>query len=159
MFLIAGVIVVLDQIIKAIVVHSMQMGSSINILGSVVRLTRTENSGAAFGLFKDGRIAFIIVSAIASLAIIVLRREIAKMRSREQMSFGLILGGAVGNLVDRVRVGAVVDFLDIGVGSVRWPAFNVADSAITIGVSILAFYLIFRADSHAASAPAGNRER
>ncbi len=159
MFLIAGVIVVLDQIIKAIVVHSMQMGSSINILGSVVRLTRTENSGAAFGLFKDGRIAFIIVSAIASLALIVLRREIAKMRSREQMSFGLILGGAVGNLVDRVRVGAVVDFLDIGVGSVRWPAFNVADSAITIGVSILAFYLIFRADSHAASAPAGNRER
>jgi signal peptidase II len=148
MFLIAGVIVVLDQIIKAIVVHSMQMGSSINILGSVVRLTRTQNSGAAFGLFKDGRVAFIIVSAVASLAIILLRREIAKMRSREQMSFGLILGGAVGNLVDRVRVGAVVDFLDIGVGSARWPAFNVADSAITIGVSILAFYLIFRADSH-----------
>ncbi|MCK4511418.1 signal peptidase II [bacterium] len=159
MFLIAGVIVVLDQITKAIVVHTMQMGSSINILGSVVRLTRTQNSGAAFGLFKDGRVAFIIVSAVASLAIILLRREIAKMRSREQMSFGLILGGAVGNLVDRVRVGAVVDFLDIGVGSVRWPAFNVADSAITIGVSILAFYLIFRADSHSASAPADNRER
>ncbi len=148
MFLIAGVIVVLDQIIKAIVVHSMQMGSSINILGSVVRLTRTQNTGAAFGLFKDGRVAFIIISAVASLAIILLRREIAKMRSREQMSFGLILGGAVGNLIDRVRVGAVVDFLDIGVGSTRWPAFNVADSAITIGVSILAFYLVFRSHSH-----------
>lgn len=159
MFLIAGVIVVLDQIVKAIVVHSMRMGSSIDILGSIVRLTRTQNSGAAFGLFKDGRVAFIIVSAAASIAIIVLRREIARMRSWERMSFGLVLGGAIGNLIDRVRVGAVVDFLDIGVGSVRWPAFNVADSAITVGVSILAFYLIFRADSHPASAPEDNRER
>ena len=158
MFLIAGVIIVLDQIVKAIVVHSMRMGFSIDILGSVVRLTRTQNSGSAFGLFKNGRIVFIIVSAAASIAIIVLRREIAKMRSWERVSFGLVLGGAVGNLIDRVRTGAVVDFLDVGIGSLRWPAFNVADSAITVGVAVLAFYLIFRVDSRDASAPASNRE-
>jgi signal peptidase II len=158
MFLIAGIVVVLDQIIKAIVVYSMRMGVSTDILGSVVRLTRTQNSGAAFGLFKDGRIAFIIVSAAASIAIILFRREIAKMRQWERASFGLILGGAVGNLIDRIRVGSVVDFLDIGIDSLRWPAFNVADSAITVGVTILAFHLIFLAHPHPESAPEDNRE-
>ena len=159
MLLIAGVIVVLDQIVKAIVVDSMIMGSSIDILGTVVRITRTQNSGSAFGLFRDGRVVFIIVSAVASIAIIVLRREIAKMRSWERVSFGLILGGAVGNLIDRVRIGSVVDFLDIGIGSLRWPAFNVADSAITVGVTILASYIIFRTGPHAASVSADDWER
>ena len=62
------------------------------------------------------------------------------------MAFGLILGGAVGNLIDRIRLGAVVDFINIGIGDLRWPYFNVADSAITIGVSILAFHLLFRSN-------------
>ena len=158
MFLIAAVIVMFDQVTKAVIVHSMDMWASIDILGSVVRLTRTHNSGAAFGLFKDGRVVFIVVSAAASIAIILFRRAIAEMRSWERASFGLILGGAVGNLIDRVRVGSVVDFLDIGIDSHRWPAFNVADSAITIGVTILAFHLIFLAHPHPESAPEDNRE-
>jgi len=158
MVLIAAVIVMLDQVTKAIIVYSMRMGASLDILGSVVRLTRTQNSGAAFGLFKDGRIAFIIVSAAASIAIILFRREIARMRQWERASFGLILGGAVGNLIDRIRVGSVVDFLDIGIDSLRWPAFNAADSAITIGVTILAFHLIFLAHPQSESAPEDNRE-
>jgi signal peptidase II len=62
----------------------------------------------------------------------------------EQVAFGLIMGGALGNLIDRLRLGAVVDFINIGIGDLRWPYFNVADSAITIGVVILAFHLLFR---------------
>ena len=65
------------------------------------------------------------------------------MKRWEQIAFGLVLGGAVGNLIDRVRFGAVVDFLDFGVGDLRWPAFNIADSAITVGVVLLAVNVVF----------------
>ena len=144
MFVTALCITVADQVVKKVVTIVMDLGESVDFLGSVVRFTRMANTGAAFGMMKGRSLVFIVISAAASIAIIAFHREIAKMRSLERLAFGLILGGAVGNLIDRVRVGAVVDFIDIGVGSLRWPAFNVADSAITIGVVILAFYLLFR---------------
>ena len=144
MFVTALSITVLDQVVKKVVTIVMDLGESVDFLGSVVRFTRMSNTGAAFGMLKGRSLWFIIISAAASVAIIAFHREIAKMRRMEQLAFGLILGGAVGNLIDRVRVGAVVDFIDIGIGTLRWPAFNVADSAITIGVVVLAFYLLFR---------------
>jgi signal peptidase II len=144
MFVTALSITVFDQVVKKVVTIAMDLGQSVDFLGSVVRFTRMANTGAAFGMMKGRSIWFIIISAAASVAIITFHREIAKMRRMEVLAFGLILGGAVGNLIDRVRVGAVVDFIDIGVGALRWPAFNVADSAITIGVVILAFHLLFR---------------
>lgn len=144
MFVTALCITVADQVVKKVVTVVMDLGQSIDFLGSVVRFTRMANTGAAFGMMKGRSLWFVIVSAVASVAIMAFHREIAKMRSMERLAFGLILGGAVGNLIDRLRVGAVIDFIDIGVGGVRWPAFNVADSAITIGVTILAFHLLFR---------------
>ena len=154
MFVTALCITVADQAVKKVVTVVMDLGESVDFLGSVVRFTRMANTGAAFGMMKGRSLLFIIISAAASIAIIAFHREIAKMRSLERLAFGLILGGAVGNLIDRVRVGAVVDFIDIGVGGLRWPAFNVADSAITIGVVILAFHLLFR--PRAASPPCDN---
>lgn len=144
MFVTAICVTFADQVVKKVVTVVMDLGQSVDFLGSVVRFTRTANTGAAFGMMKGRSLWFIIISAAASIAIVMLRREIAKMRPPERLAFGLILGGAVGNLIDRVRVGAVVDFIDIGVGSTRFPAFNVADSAITIGVVILAYHLLFR---------------
>ena len=144
MFVTALLVTVSDQVVKRVVTIVMDLGQSVDFLGSVVRFTRMANTGAAFGMMKGRSLWFIIISAAASVAIIVFHREIAKMRPMERLAFGLILGGAVGNLIDRVRVGAVIDFIDIGIGSLRWPAFNVADSAITIGVTILAFHLLFR---------------
>jgi signal peptidase II len=136
-------IAVADQVAKRIVVRTVELGHSIDVLGDFFRITRTENTGAAFGLFRGGRIVFVIVSAAAAVAILFFRREIARMRIPEQVAFGLVLGGAVGNLIDRVRFGAVVDFVDLGIGDLRFAAFNLADSAISIGVAILAVHLLF----------------
>ena len=112
--------------------------------GSLVRLTRTANTGGAFGLLRGRGNWFIVVSFAAA------RGDSGDVAGRsrkdagwERLAFGLIMGGAVGNLIDRIRLGAVVDFVDIGGGGYRFPAFNVADSAITIGVTLLAVSLIF----------------
>ena len=143
LFSTALVITALDQVVKRVVVNAMEMGQAIDVVGSFVRLTRTSNTGGAFGLLRGRGNWFIVVSFVAALAIAALSRQIARGRRVERLAFGLILGGAVGNLIDRVRLGAVIDFIDIGGSGYRWPAFNVADSAITIGVTLLAVSLVF----------------
>jgi len=143
LFATALCVVALDQVIKAVVVSVLPSGRSVHFLGSIVRFTRTTNTGAAFGLLRGQGPWFIVVSAAAAIAIIVFRREIAKLRNWDQSAFGLILGGAIGNLIDRIRLGAVIDFIDIGIRDLRWPSFNVADSAISIGVVLLAYSFIF----------------
>jgi len=143
LFSTALVITALDQVVKRVVVDAMEMGQAIDVVGSFVRLTRTSNTGGAFGLLRGRGNWFIVVSFVAALAIAALSRQIARGRRVERLAFGLILGGAVGNLIDRVRLGAVIDFIDIGGSGYRWPAFNVADSAITIGVTLLAVSLVF----------------
>jgi len=158
LFATALIIIVSDQVVKRVVVNVLEMGHPVDVLGTFFRLTRTENTGAAFGLFRGGGVWFIIVSTLASIAIITFAREIARMRRWEQVAFGLILGGAIGNLIDRVRLGAVVDFLDLGLGDLRFPAFNVADSAITVGVVLIAFSFLFlkhHVPAHPADVPLG----
>ncbi|MFH1502160.1 MAG: signal peptidase II [Candidatus Eisenbacteria bacterium] len=144
LFVTALSITVLDQVVKKVVTSVMELGQSVDLIGTVVRFTRTSNTGAAFGMMRGRSFLFIIVSSAAVVAISAFSRQIARQRTWEQAAFGLILGGAVGNLIDRIRLGAVIDFINIGVGDLRWPYFNVADSAITIGVVILAFHLLFR---------------
>lgn len=144
LFVTALLITVSDQVVKKVVTSVMDLGESVDLIGSVVRFTRTSNTGAAFGMLRGRSLVFIIVSAAASVAIAASWRHISRLRPAEQLAFGLIMGGAAGNLIDRLRVGAVVDFINIGLGDLRWPYFNVADSAITIGVVILAFHLLFR---------------
>ena len=146
LFVTAVSITVLDQVVKKVVTTVMELGESADFIGSVVRFTRTSNTGAAFGMLRGRALLFIIISSAAAFAISAFCRQIARQRVWEQMAFGLILGGAVGNLIDRIRLGAVVDFINIGIGDLRWPYFNVADSAITIGVAILAFHLLFRSN-------------
>jgi signal peptidase II len=136
-------ITVLDQVVKRVVVNALRMGDSVDVIGPVVRLTRTSNTGAAFGLLRGRSNWFIAVSLVAAVAIVAFSRRIAKAGRTERVAFSLILGGTAGNLIDRIRLGAVVDFIDIGAGAFRWPAFNVADSAITIGVSLLAVSILF----------------
>jgi signal peptidase II len=160
MFVTALAVIVADQIVKRLVVSFLTMGDPVNVLGSFARFTRTENTGAAFGVFQGRSVWFIAVSAAASVAIAAFSREIAKMRRGEQIAFGLILGGAIGNLLDRVRLGAVVDFIDIGANNVRWPSFNVADSGISIGVTLLVIYLLFLSRSgQAGTTPEGPQPR
>lgn len=111
---------------------------SISIAGDFVRLTFVMNRGAAFGVLQNQNALFVVVSGVV-IAVIIGSYRYSPIRSPLlNLALGLQLGGAVGNLIDRLRLGYVVDFVDVGV----WPVFNVADSAIVIGVGILAFHLL-----------------
>ena len=135
-FLIAGIVVVIDQVTKAIATTHLRCETSLTLIGKICSLTLVNNTGAAFGLFKNQTVVFILISAIA---IIFIGFYLIKRKVGYYLPMALILGGAVGNLIDRLRFGHVIDFIDFHF----WPVFNVADSCITIGAIIL-FFLIIR---------------
>ena len=141
-YLIALAIVLTDQATKAIVVRTMRLGQSIPIVPGYFDLTFVLNPGAAFSLLATlpERIRspfFILISVAAAVLIVVYRARHLRGHRLATVSLGLILGGAVGNLIDRIRYGVVVDFLDAHVHQYHWPVFNVADSAISVGVTLL----------------------
>lgn len=141
-YLIALAIVLTDQATKAIVVRSMRLGQSIAIVPGYLDLTFVLNPGAAFSLLATlpERIRnpfFILISVAAVVLIVVYHARHLRGHRLATVSLGLILGGAVGNLIDRIRLGVVVDFLDAHVHQYHWPVFNVADSAISVGVTLL----------------------
>ena len=144
-----GGVVVLDQITKAAVLKHLAPGTHINIIDGFATLTLVMNPGLAFGLLGGVPTAWRWIVAVLSIAaLIVLARVALRVLpggSRlDQIAIGLIFGGAIGNLIDRLRFGAVVDFVDLHYRGYHWPAFNVADSAISIGVVLLAIRLLFR---------------
>ena len=137
----AAAVIALDQFTKWLASSRLLMGRPVPVLDDFVRFTLVHNTGAAFGLFPGSRIPFIVISVVAIAVVIYLFLRETYRSLANRILLGCILGGAIGNLVDRARLGWVVDFIDIGVGSVRWPVFNVADSAVTLGVLILAWNL------------------
>jgi signal peptidase II len=144
---IAGTIVVLDQITKAVVLEQLPPGVTIHLIDRFLSLTLVMNTGLAFGLLSGLPAAWrwvVALLSIVALAVLgrVAMRVLADGGWPARLSIALIFGGAVGNLIDRARFGAVVDFVDVHVRGFHWPAFNVADSAITIGVTLLAIHLM-----------------
>ncbi len=137
-FATAAVILVLDQASKWLVHTRVEVGEVIGLFGSWAVLRHVHNTGAAFGLFPGNRTVFIIVSLISVVAVIylVISGRYAVRGSR--IAFGMVMGGAIGNLIDRLWLGYVIDFIDIGMGVHRWPTFNVADIGVTVGVLYLA---------------------
>jgi signal peptidase II len=145
--LLAGVVVALDQISKLIVLGRLPLGVQIPVVDGLLALTLVLNPGLAFGLLGSVPPAWRwVVAALSLLALAVLARVALRVLPAGgwtgRLSIGLIFGGAVGNLVDRARFGAVVDFVDVHWRGWHWPAFNVADSAITVGVALLALRLL-----------------
>ncbi len=134
----APVVIVADQVSKHIVQRSMALQDSTPILGDFFRLTYIHNAGAAFGLKIGPPIIHTLVSVVALFALAWLFRSIPSEDRLMRPALYMILGGAVGNIIDRVRLGVVVDFFDVGIGTLRWPIFNVADSFVTIGVLLIA---------------------
>ena len=138
-FLIALVIFILDQTTKYLIKSYVSPYEIIRVL-PFFNIVYVENIGSAFGMFKSlGNVFFIIVAALAMVFVSIL---IIKDKDN-RLSFSLILGGAAGNLTDRIIRGYVIDFLDMYVGRYHWPAFNVADSALTIGIFLIALGLFF----------------
>jgi signal peptidase II len=132
----AAAVVVADQLAKAAVMSSLAPGQSVSVVGDLVRIVFGQNSGALFGLFKDNAVMFGVVS-LAVVAVIVAYHARATPSLYLTLTLGLLLGGAIGNMIDRLRLGYVVDFVDAGIGSVRFYTFNVADSAISLAILLL----------------------
>lgn len=130
-------VLVFDQLTKLIVRMSLFVGQSVQVIGNVARLTYVENRGMAFGIQIGDGLVFTILSILASVGIAVYLYLQRDEHPGITVSLSVILGGAVGNLIDRILFGRVVDFVDVGIGTVRWPVFNVADSAVVIGMVLL----------------------
>lgn len=147
-FLIAFLVVLLDRVAKLSVEKSISLHESVSVIPGFFRLTHVQNRGAAFGLFADSpsewKIAGLVLFSLIALVIVsaLLWRNSHSM-STTGIGLALILGGALGNLWDRLVSGHVVDFLLFYVGQYQWPAFNVADSAIVVGAGLLVFEILF----------------
>jgi signal peptidase II len=147
-FLIALSVGILDRLAKLAVERKIALHDDIQIIPGFFRLTHLENRGAAFGLFADStsewKIAVLVLFSVVALVVVsALLWKNSHSLSSTGVGLSLILGGAIGNLWDRLATGHVTDFLLFYVGHYQWPAFNVADSAIVIGAGLLVFEILF----------------
>ena len=140
-------ILVVDQLTKFVVDQSIPLHHSIPVIDNLFSLTYIRNTGAAFGFLAGSaaafRLPFLIVFSLVAIGFVVaMLRRLPDQETGLITALAFILGGAIGNLIDRLAYGEVIDFLDFYWGRYHWPAFNVADSFITTGVAITVFYLI-----------------
>ncbi len=146
---VAMLVVIFDQVGKYLIVAYVGMYETIAVIPGFFNIVHVRNPGAAFGLFANQapmirNIVLISASVVAMVFILYLFHQTPTTYPLLSVGFAMILGGAAGNLIDRIRWGRVVDFLDLHIGSFHWPAFNIADSAISVGIVIFAYYVIFR---------------
>ncbi|HSO61258.1 MAG TPA: signal peptidase II [Desulfobacterales bacterium] len=147
--IVAGTVLGLDLFTKMLVLAHLPLGAGIPVIPGLFDLTHVQNPGGAFGFLatmgpQARGVIFILVCLVAVAVILWFYMQTPVQQRGLAFGFALIFGGAIGNLVDRLRFGAVIDFIDIYIGDLHWPAFNIADSAITVGVTIFAFHVMFR---------------
>ncbi len=147
--IVAGSVLGLDLFTKMLILAHVPLGAAIPVVPGLLDLTHVHNPGGAFGFLatmgpQARGVVFILVSLVAVAVILWFYLQTPVQQRWLAFGFALICGGAIGNLVDRLRFGVVIDFIDVYIGALHWPAFNIADSAITVGVTIFAFHVIFR---------------
>ena len=140
--IVSTLVVFLDQFLKYLVSRNMRIGQSITVIQDILNITFVRNSGAAFGFLNRvpehvTKPVFIVISLAFIVFIVLYYKNINMNNTLINSAFGLIVGGALGNLIDRVRFGMVTDFVEVGLADLKWPVFNLADSAITVGIIIL----------------------
>lgn len=138
LILVVFCVVAIDQITKYLVVSNMTEGMSIPILEHVFHLTFVLNPGAAFGMLENNREFFIIMALAVLTLVVYMRKSILEEPLEIQLGIALFVGGALGNLIDRIQTGLVVDFFDFRI----WPVFNMADIAICVGVGVIIWSII-----------------
>jgi signal peptidase II len=141
-YLIALGIILLDRATKLAIIQTLRLGQGIPVIPGFFDIVFVLNPGAAFGFLATlseqvRNPLFILISILAVVLIVFYHTRYLRSHRLVSVALGLVLGGAVGNLIDRLRYGMVVDFLDVHAGPYHWPAFNVADSAISVGVSLM----------------------
>ncbi len=154
-YLIAALVVALDQISKLIVIDRLMPVGSVPLIEGVFHFTYVENTGVAFGMMKDKRWIFMAVSVLAILILVYAIAKYSKEYKFAGIALAMTLGGGIGNMIDRVRLGYVVDFIDFRL--INFAVFNIADSFVTIGAALLIFFLVcemareFRSGKHGKS--------
>jgi signal peptidase II len=138
----AAVVLLVDQATKAAIASTMAVGEQVSVVGDLVMLWDVRNVGAAFSLFQGGQIFFLIITVLAFAMLIYFQRAFRGRGVALYVVLGLVLGGTLGNLLDRIRLGYVTDFISVGIGSLRWPTWNVADASIVVGILALVAYLM-----------------
>jgi signal peptidase II len=141
LLLTALAILIADQLTKALVVANLSLGEKARVLGDVVQIWHAQNRGAAFSLFQGGTAVFVVVSILSIGMVAYFHRTMRARSPWLHVVLGVILGGTLGNFIDRLRQGYVTDWLSVGIGDTRWPTFNVADSSVVVGIGILVIYL------------------
>ena len=149
LLLIGAGIILVDQVTKGLVMQKFLLHENLEVIPGFFNLTYIRNTGGAFGVLagEASRLRtglFLAISCVALGIIFFLYTKIPPGKTWLDSGLAMTFGGALGNLIDRLRFGEVVDFLDFHIGTLHWPAFNVADSAISMGVGIFCFYLLFK---------------
>lgn len=164
-FAIAAVVVVIDQATKAYVVAGYPLGGPVQVIGDWIRIWYIQNAGALFGMFQEQALLFGLVSIAVVGVIVWLHGKTSRSGGwLAAAGLGLLLGGAIGNMIDRFRLGYVVDFVDLGIGDWRFFTFNVADACIDIGIVVLILLAFLpalgeRFGGSRSAAPGGEAER
>ncbi len=144
---IAGSLVIVDQATKWMVVRYLPLHHEICLVDNYLNLTHVLNSGGAFGLLASSsdwvrKTVFLLFASLVAAGILWMYKKTAGQSFLWSLALALLFGGALGNLIDRFRLGVVIDFVDVHAGNLHWPAFNVADSAITMGMGIMAWFFL-----------------
>ena len=139
----AVLIYIADQVTKALVVASLDVGERVRVIGDFVWLWHLRNTGAAFSLLPGAIWLFVPITIVALGMVAYFHRQFRDRGPWIHVILGAVLGGTLGNLTDRLRFGYVVDFVSVGIGDLRWPAFNVADPSVVLGIGLLVIYLTF----------------
>ncbi|TCS84391.1 signal peptidase II [Tepidibacillus fermentans] len=140
-YIVSFVVVLIDQLSKWMVVHNMALYESIPLIEGWFHITSTRNRGAAFSILQNQRVFFIILTLVVVIFLVYYIWQIRYTQKLFALGLALILGGAIGNLIDRVLTGEVIDFIDVRI--INFAIFNIADSAITIGVIFVIWELFF----------------
>ncbi len=146
-FIVSIVLVLIDQVLKGLVINSLNLYESVDIIPNFLSITYVTNDGAAFNILSGGRWFFIIAGLIALIFIIKFIMLDTKVSKFDRMAYSLVLSGIVGNLIDRIFYGKVIDYIDFNLFGYDAPIFNFADICIVVGVIMIVFILIIKGDS------------
>ncbi|MDD3643527.1 MAG: signal peptidase II [Candidatus Krumholzibacteria bacterium] len=136
-FAVAAIVVILDQASKRIIWEAFRERGAADLIDGLLRIRLSTNTGAVMGILSGSRLLLVGVTVVSIAALIVFAYRMRYAPLPKRICLGLILGGAFGNLIDRISTGEVVDFIDMGIGPYRWPTYNVADIAVTVGAVVL----------------------
>ncbi|RFU63199.1 lipoprotein signal peptidase [Peribacillus saganii] len=142
-YFIALIVIALDQFTKMLIVKKMELGESIPVVENLFYITSHRNRGAAWGILEGKMWFFYIITVVVVAGLIYYIQKMAKQHWLLGISLGLMLGGAIGNFIDRVFRKEVVDFIHTYIFSYNFPVFNIADAALSIGVAMLVIYMLF----------------